>query len=209
MVADPSAPTPATRITRMSAEARRTSIVAAATELFATVGYQRCRMSDVAARIGVTEPVVFQNFGSKALLYAAVLEHVATEMATRLRTASQHAGSVSAALHGLLSPRHLDRMHTSGAPGTLFADAAWLTTEPAVTAAARRGMRRIADALADLLSEGQANGEIRASLDPATGAWWLLSVIASQQFRATLMPRRVRLDPELAAIALAAITTTD
>ncbi len=122
-------PIPATRGTRMSAEARRTTIVIAASELFAKVGYQRCRMSDVANRVGVT-------------------------------------------------------------------------------ASARKGMRRVADALADLLAEGQATGEIRASLDPAAAAWWLLSLIASQRFRAALMPSRGRLDPQLAAITLAAITTT-
>jgi AcrR family transcriptional regulator len=192
----------------MTAEARRTSIVVAASELFAKVGYQRCRMSDVAARVGVTEPVVFQNFGSKASLYAAVLEYAATEMSAALRTSGQAAGSISAALHQLVTPEHLDRLHASGAPGALFADAVSLTTEPGVTAAARKAMRRVADALADLLSEGQANGDIRASLDPVATAWWILSLIASQRFRATLMPSRVRLDPQLAALTLAGIATT-
>ena len=56
------------RRTRMTAEQRRTSILDAATEVFAAAGYRAGKVSDVAARVGVTEPVIFQNFGSKAAL---------------------------------------------------------------------------------------------------------------------------------------------
>ncbi|MGV9612179.1 TetR/AcrR family transcriptional regulator [Nocardia xishanensis] len=51
--------------TRLSAADRRASIIDAATQAFAESGYQRATMGQIATRLGVTEPVVFHNFGSK------------------------------------------------------------------------------------------------------------------------------------------------
>ena len=56
---------------RLPAADRRETILLAATDVFAQAGYRAAKVCDVAARIGVTEPVIFQNFGSKAALFAA------------------------------------------------------------------------------------------------------------------------------------------
>ena len=52
--------------------------------MFAQTGYRAAKVSDVAARIGVSEPVIFQNFGSKAALFAAVVERAAAEVKASL-----------------------------------------------------------------------------------------------------------------------------
>src|ERR1700689_256017 len=72
------------RRTRLPAAERRETILRAATEVFALAGYRAAKVSDVADRIGVTEPVIFQNFGSKAALFAAVLARAATEIRASL-----------------------------------------------------------------------------------------------------------------------------
>ena len=186
-----SSPNP--RRSRLAAADRRASIVKAAGELFAEVGYQRCRVSDVATRLGVTEPVVFQNYGSKAGLYAAVLNDAADALVGEVRAVLEDDGaSVVAVLGEILAPGHIDRMHAQGSPGALFADAVALTTEPGIEEAARRGVRRVADALADLVRRGQAQGEISADVDPPAAAWGLLSLIASHRFRTVVMPDRKR-----------------
>jgi AcrR family transcriptional regulator len=147
----------------------------------------------VAARLGITEPVVFQNFGSKAGLYAAVLNDAADTMVAELhRLLDDDGASVLAVLGEILAPGHLERIHAQGSPGALFADAVALTTEPGIEEAARRGMRKVADALADLVRRGQAQGEISADVDPAAAAWGMLSLIASHRFRNVVMPDRTR-----------------
>jgi AcrR family transcriptional regulator len=167
--------------------------VKAAGELFAEVGYQRCRVSDVAARLGVTEPVVFQNFGSKAGLYAAVLDNAADTLVAELRAVLDDDGaSVVAVLVEILDPGHIERMHAEGSPGALFADAVALTTEPGIEEAARRGMRKVTDTLVDMVRRGQAQCEISADVDPSAAAWGLLSLIASHRFRHVVMPARKR-----------------
>jgi AcrR family transcriptional regulator len=35
--------------------------------------HERTKTAEIAARVGVREPVIFQNFGTKAELFAAVL----------------------------------------------------------------------------------------------------------------------------------------
>ena len=64
---------------RLPAAERRETILRAAAEVFAAAGYRAAKVSDVAQRVGVTEPVIFQNFGSKAGLFAAVVERAAAE----------------------------------------------------------------------------------------------------------------------------------
>lgn len=191
---------------RLDAQERRASILAAAGQVFAQVGYHRCRVSDVAARLGVTEPVVFQNFGSKAALYAAVLDDAAETLSSGLRRHLDEGHSVAMLLDEILAPGHLDDMHSAGSPGALFADAVSLTADPEVEAAARHGVRKVAQALTALLAHGQTTGEVSAEIDPATGAWWLLSLMASHRFRSAVMPNPQLMEANLATMARAALT---
>jgi AcrR family transcriptional regulator len=162
-------------------------------------------VSDVAAKVGVTEPVVFQNFGSKAALFAAVLERVAGDVRAELQAMVEHLGSASDLLAHALSPSHARRLHAPGSHGVLFADAVTLIAESDLSEPARRAVRTIADHLADLLRRGQADGDIRADLDPEPAAWLLLSVLSTRPFRAAAMPDRDRLEDDVAALALRAL----
>ena len=93
-----------TRRTRLTAERRRETILDAATEVFAASGYRAGKVSDVAARIGVTEPVIFQNFGSKAALFAAVLDRLAGEVGASLDDLAGHHESAAGCSRTSLAP---------------------------------------------------------------------------------------------------------
>jgi AcrR family transcriptional regulator len=58
---------------RMSADERRDAIVAAATEEFATGGLVGASTEAIARRVGVSQPYVFQLFGTKKELFIAVV----------------------------------------------------------------------------------------------------------------------------------------
>jgi len=191
-------PIAAPRRVRLRAADRKASIPDAATLVFADVGYRRGRTSEIAARVGVSEPVVFQNFGSKAALYAAVLDQAVERLCTGVREdlATCCDGSVAELLDRLLAPGHVDRMHARGTLGALLADAAALTEDPLIAEAYRRGTRRIAAELTQILAEGRRAGEAAPDVDPATGAWWLLSLISSHRFRHTALPEESRAEQE-------------
>jgi AcrR family transcriptional regulator len=62
-----------TRPTRMSADERRDAIVAAGVEEFATGGLVGASTDAIARRAGVSQPYVFQLFGTKKELFLAVV----------------------------------------------------------------------------------------------------------------------------------------
>jgi AcrR family transcriptional regulator len=190
---------------RLSPAERRASIVAAATEVFARAGYQRARMSDVAARVGVTEPVIFQNFGSKASLYAAVLLQAGEHAQQVIGELAQQGSSAADVLARVLSPRHMDELHAGDHPGVIFADAMSLTTDPEIGAAARSAVTALAQTLAGLVAEGQRAGDIRAGTSPDAAAWSVLSLLASHGFRRAVMPDRERLEGQVSQTFLAAL----
>ena len=194
---------------RLPAAQRRESILTAATEVFAESGYRRGKVSEVAARLGVSEPVVFQNFGSKAVLYAAVLDRAVTRVRDALNNAADQGTSVSELLAAFLAPDHMDRFHTPGSLGFLFADASSLTAEPGVDDAARHALQQMAVSFADLLRSGQRDGDIRPDLDPTAGAWWLMSMLSARTFRAAVIPDQAALEARLTAMTLNALTTRE
>ncbi|MGW4772574.1 TetR/AcrR family transcriptional regulator [Nocardia sp. NPDC004278] len=188
--------------TRLSAADRRASIIDAATQVFAESGYQRATMSQIATRLGVTEPVVFQNFGSKTGLYAAVVAHATGQMATMMRDLAEHGDSIGGLLRQLLSPDHIDELHSPGSLGAIFADAMTLTAEPAIEAAVRAHVGELAGVLAEVIARGQRDGELRADLDPESAAWLVLSFLSAHPFRTAVMPNRRHLEEHIAAMTL-------
>lgn len=195
----------APRRARLPAAERRESILRAAAEVFAESGYRAGKVSDVAARVGVTEPVIFQNFGSKEALYAAVLDRVAHRILGELQAQADQHGSAAEVLAHVLSPSRASKRHRPGSHGMLFGDAATLLADPGLTEPARSAARNLAGHLADLVRRGQADGSIRADADPEAAAWMLLSVLSARPWRAAVMPGPGRLEGDVADLALQAL----
>lgn len=64
---------------RMPYEQRRAAIIAAAIRLFAERGFRGTTTRELAASVGVTEPVLYQHFKSKRELFRAIIEHKSRE----------------------------------------------------------------------------------------------------------------------------------
>jgi AcrR family transcriptional regulator len=169
---------------RLDAAARRQTIIAAAIPEFTTAGYDQTRVSDIAARVGVTEPVVFQNFGTKAGLFAAVLDSVSEEGARYLTLLGEQSRDVVQLLSILLSPELHDRLHSAGGIGMLFVDAAG-NADAGIREAGVHANERVTQAMADVLRRGQEDGSVRADVDPETLSWLVLSQVHARQFRRT------------------------
>ena len=167
---------------RLEAPARRESILVAALPAFAAAGYERTRVADIAARVGVTEPVVFQNFGSKPGLFTAVLERAADEVVHYIGELAAHAAGVAETLAIVLAPDHQERLHAGGGLGRLFDEAAG-SAHAAIREAGHRAHRRTVKAVAELLRRGQREGSIRDDIDAEAIAWLLLSQLHAAQFR--------------------------
>ncbi len=199
---------------RLPAAERRETILRAAVEVFGHAGYRAGKVSDVAALVGVSEPVVFQNFGSKAALFAAVVERAAAEVRASLDDMAAPGSASGLLAHVLSQPAHeetgqdaaarwRDSGHQGAAYGVLFADAVALAAEPELSGAARQAVRAVAAHLAGLIRHAQADGSVRSDTDPEAAAWLLLSVLSAARLRAAAMPPG--LEPAVTALALRAL----
>jgi AcrR family transcriptional regulator len=194
------------RRTRMTAEERRESILDVASQVFAEEGYLRGKTYTVARGVGVTEPVIFQNFGSKAALFAAVVDRAADHVCRMLDRMTASTVPVVGLLKTMLDPAHLEHVHSAGTVGAVFADASTITNEPAIEAAARNSTQRFAASVTKLLDRGRADGDLRADLDTEAAAWWLLSLVASQRFRQATAHDPGAVEARLADSTLAFLT---
>jgi AcrR family transcriptional regulator len=72
---------------RLSRQERRRQLLDAAREVFVASGYHAAAMDDIAARGGISKPVLYQHFPSKLDLYLALLDAGADALAASVRAA--------------------------------------------------------------------------------------------------------------------------
>lgn len=166
---------------RLPAAARRETIIDAATSAFATDGYDGARVARIAERVGVTEPVIFQNFGTKADLFAAVLDRASITDAEQLSGADDE-GDVLELMARMLAPAVHDQLHTSGGLGVLYAEADG-RSEPCIRDAFQRALGRAVEAFAAILGRGQRERSVGADVESTTLAWLVVSLIRAREFR--------------------------
>lgn len=65
---------------RLTASQRRESIIQAAIKLFSSKGFRGTTTRELAAAVGVSEPVLYQHFQTKRDLYLAIIEWKSAEM---------------------------------------------------------------------------------------------------------------------------------
>lgn len=74
--------------TRLPAEQRRRQLLDTACDVFAERGFHATSMDDVAARAGVTKPVLYQHFPSKRALFVELLGDVGHQLLGELAVAT-------------------------------------------------------------------------------------------------------------------------
>ena len=143
-----------------------TTILEAATQLFADKGFDAVPLSAIAERAGVSKGNIFYHFGSKELLYTAVIRQACDHTARLLHEATTRTGSftervrhfASAHMQNLMSHPTLSR----------------LILREFLEGDARRGSMQVEEImganfakLVDIFRAGQKEGVVKADLDPA------------------------------------------
>ncbi|MEN9855559.1 MAG: hypothetical protein RLZZ157_685, partial [Pseudomonadota bacterium] len=95
---------------------RAERILTEATRLFSENGYAGTRMSDIAAAIGVTKPIVYRHFQSKQALFEALVKRVLSDQILgACQMIDNHSGPTRPLLEGLLR----DARRALDVPGAL------------------------------------------------------------------------------------------
>jgi AcrR family transcriptional regulator len=69
---------------RLTGAERRVQLMAVGREVFADKGYEAAAIEEVAQRAGVSKPIVYEHFGSKEGLHAAIVEHEMDDLVGRI-----------------------------------------------------------------------------------------------------------------------------
>jgi AcrR family transcriptional regulator len=83
---------PPGRAPRLNAAARRAQLVEVGRTVFAERGFEAASVEEIAARAGVTKPIVYAHFGGKEGLYAVIVdrevEHIVGRIVDAIKTGS-------------------------------------------------------------------------------------------------------------------------
>ena len=151
----------------MARGATREKLFTAAIELIAESGLAATTVDQIADRAGVAKGTVYYNFGSKAALFAALLEYGVERLATALRDAASGRPPLDALEAVVSAELAFIGEHESFArlllAETWRSGGDWQHT-------ARLIRERAVGAVADVLRAAVEAGDLRADLDTGTAA---------------------------------------
>lgn len=87
---------------RHSRAERERQILAVAEEIFAAQGYQTAAMDEIASRVGLSKPMLYEYFGSKEGLLIACLHRAKRELLDATTRAAETAHDAESLLHDCL-----------------------------------------------------------------------------------------------------------
>ena len=88
---------------RLPSEERKKQILRCAASVFAQSNYQKARVSDIAARAGISEAAVYRHFPSKKAIFREVLHDIAGSIAMRLQEEASREQDALSAIRAMAS----------------------------------------------------------------------------------------------------------
>ena len=159
-----------------------TLIIDAARDLFLERGFAATSMDTVAQAAGVSKATVYAQFGSKAQLFAAMVEREGEQQTLALNSLPdgattevlQHFGRVAAELllsHHVVAMQRIVTSEATRTPG--IGDLFFIN-----------GPEHLIDTLAAFLDRAMRRGDLRAASPRLAAAQFLAIIVADLQFRA-------------------------
>ena len=159
---------------RRTVDVRRAEILRATVQEIERRGFAGTRVADVAQALQVSAALIFYHFDSKDDLLSAAFAHAAEHDLSRLSDAAAADAPAAERLRRIL---RLYAPVGSSPGGTLWIDS-WSAAlrEPRLRAVSRRLDVRWKDAVAAVITDGVAAGELTCS-DPQGAAWRITALL--------------------------------
>jgi AcrR family transcriptional regulator len=129
---------------RLTAAERRLQLLEKGREVFAAKGYEATSIEEVAQRAGISKPIVYEHFGAKEGLYAAIVDREMDYLVEQVSTAISAGSSRHRFEAAVLAFLFYVRDQPAG-----FA----VLTRDSPNGSARRGLTRVIDDLAERVGE--------------------------------------------------------
>jgi AcrR family transcriptional regulator len=153
---------------------RRDAILDAAKKVFIHYGLQRASISGICAEAGISPGHLYHYFGSKDEIVEAMAEaYLALVRKHFVELAA--CGNVAAAIENEL--RRAAEASKNKSHGMLFDMIAEAGRNARIAEILACNTRSIRQLLAELIQNGQRNGEVRSDLDPLTAASTIMGMI--------------------------------
>lgn len=178
---------------KLDTQVRQEQIVRAALTIVAAEGLDRLSVARVARRVGVVPSALYRHFGSKDEIIDAVLASVLQGLAEGPSQARVEAPDAPGRLRALLGRQLGLISRNPGVARLLFSDEAY-RGRPERRARMNEAARRYLESIAELIREGQGNGEVDPAVDPASAALLFLGLVQSPAMLALLSAGEFNLD---------------
>ena len=149
--------------------ATRAFLLRTAAQVFAERGYAATTQNDLIAASGLTKGAFYFYFRSKSALAMAVLHDQQTRWLARIGERISTAGTAADQLRALL-PAMLELFSSEPGAWSVTRLTKELSTDPEVAEEVCKPMAEWVEFVADLIRRGQADGDMRTGLDPASVA---------------------------------------
>ncbi|MFI6298959.1 TetR/AcrR family transcriptional regulator [Nonomuraea sp. NPDC050790] len=178
---------------------RKEEIAAVAAELFARTGFRGTGMTEIAQRVGITEPGLLYHFRNKEGLLRAVIEWRDGRSLDFAREAAARGGLDTIRAMPAFARRNQEERGLTKLFAVLVAE----NLEPGAPAHDyfRERYRLMRALVAGALRTGQERGEIRADLDPEGKAAEILATLDGLATQWLLDPEQIDLAERIEAYA--------
>jgi AcrR family transcriptional regulator len=152
---------------------RKRQLLTHAKRLFVTLGYQNTTTEKIASAAGVSEPVLYRNFGSKKALFLEVLQEIRQATLDRWNAETAKLSDPLAKLHAI-ADMYLGSTRQHAVEFRIMHRTLVETDDEEIVAFLRAFYLDIETLLARIIAEGQQTGVFRRMLDPRVGAWEMI-----------------------------------
>ena len=159
---------------RMPAGERENVLIEKAIEVLANSNYRSATTARIASEAGVSEPVIYQHFGSKKDLFLAVLERIRTDILEGWSRATNDVKNPKTALRILGAYHYMFIKENKAAEKILF-QAISEVDDAEIRASLKEHFAAFAGFMSDIVRQGKEMGVIDPGLDDTMAGWVILS----------------------------------
>ena len=155
---------------------KRRAILHAALKVFAEKGYHGCRIADVASQAGVAYGLVYHYFRNKDELLESVFDEQWTLLIGAIRAIAEGPGSAGEQIASVIRFA-LDVFRTAPAAVRVLILEVPRTPDVLRAGSTRQTFETAIRLVAEMVTRGQRDGELRADVDPLVAAASVLGVL--------------------------------
>ncbi len=159
---------------RMPAGERENVLIEKAIEVLASSNYRSATTAKIASEAGVSEPVIYQHFGSKKDLFLAVLERIRCDILEGWSRATEGVTNPKTALR-ILGAYHYQFIKENKAAEKILFQAISEVDDEEIRASLRDHFAAFAGFMSEIVRRGQDMGRVDARIDDIMAGWVILS----------------------------------